>query len=65
MVPNFLRLHFLVSTGMEQRKHKQRLAQQIFASQQQLVQLSFNAWQQGSKQSKVGAVHWKHHGLMG
>lgn len=38
--------------GMEQRKHKQRLAQQIFASQQQLVQLSFNAWQQGSKQSK-------------
>lgn len=38
--------------GMEQRKHKQRLAQQIFASQKQLVQLSFNAWQQGSKQSK-------------
>lgn len=38
--------------GMEQRKQKQRLAQQIFASQQQLLQRSFKSWQHGSKQSK-------------
>ena len=39
--------------GLEQRKRKQRLAQQMLASQEQLLQLSFNSWQQSSKQSKV------------
>jgi hypothetical protein len=45
-----------LTSGMEQRKQKQRLAQQIFASQQQLLQRSFKSWQHGSKQSKVGAA---------
>lgn len=38
--------------GLDQRKQKQRMAQQMLASREQLLALSLNAWQQISKASK-------------